>query len=72
MDRKENLSLVPRRSDHHHIKQPPVLVISRCLADYTCGKCGTPLHRAEAVEALKLLIRRTDCGAYNSTMVSRR
>jgi DNA-directed RNA polymerase subunit RPC12/RpoP len=70
MDRKANLNLVPLTSDDRYIEAPPILVLSRNSDDYRCGSCGTPLIRAEAVEALKLLIRCTNCGAYNSTMVS--
>jgi hypothetical protein len=72
MDRSAHLSLVPPSPDHRHIEPPPVIVVSRCLDGYACGKCGAALPRAEAVKALKLLIRCTDCGAYNSTMVARR
>ena len=70
MDRKAHLSLVPLTSDDRYIEAPPILVLSRNSDDYRCGSCGTPLIRAEAVEALRLLIRCTSCGAYNSTMVS--
>jgi DNA-directed RNA polymerase subunit RPC12/RpoP len=69
MYRKAHLSLVPLTSDDRYIEAPPILVLSRHSDDYRCGSCGTPLIRAEAVEALKLLIRCTNCGAYNSTMV---
>jgi hypothetical protein len=70
MDRKANLNLVPLTSDGRYIEAPPILVLSRSSVGCTCGNCGTPLLRAEAVEALKLLIRCTKCKAYNSTMIS--
>ena len=71
MDRKANLTLVPLTSDDRYIEAPPILVWSRSSLGRTCGNCGTLLLRAEPVEALKLLIRCTNCGAYNSTMVSK-
>jgi DNA-directed RNA polymerase subunit RPC12/RpoP len=52
---------------------PPLIVASQHSAgDYTCGKCGTPLLQANDRGALKLLIRCTDCGVYNSTMIGPR
>jgi hypothetical protein len=71
MDRKANLNLVPLTSDDRYIEAAPILFSSRSAVGRTCGNCGTLLLRAEAVEALKLLIRCTNCGAYNSTMKSR-
>jgi hypothetical protein len=68
MVRKTNLNLFRLTSDDRYIEAPPILVLSRNSIDCTCGICGTPLLRAEAVEALKLFIRCTNCGAYNSTM----
>jgi phage FluMu protein Com len=70
MDRKVNPTLVPLTSDGRYIEAPPILVLSRSSVGCRCGSCGTPLLRAEAVEALKLLIRCTNCKAYNSTMAS--
>jgi DNA-directed RNA polymerase subunit RPC12/RpoP len=72
MDRKANLNLAPLTSDDQYIDAPPILVLSRSSDDYTCGRCGTLLHRAEAIKALKLLIQCTNCGTYNSTMVCQR
>jgi hypothetical protein len=60
-----NLKLIP--------PAPPLIVASEHSADdYTCGKCGTLLLRANDRGALKLLIRCADCGAYNSTMIGPR
>jgi len=64
MERKANLNLVPITSEDRYF------VLSRNLDDYTCGRCEVLLLRTEALEALKLLIRCTNCGAYNSTMGS--
>jgi hypothetical protein len=70
MDRKANLNLGPAPSDGRYIEAPPILILSRISVGCKCGNCGAPLLRAEAVKALKLLIRCTNCKAYNSTMVS--
>jgi predicted RNA-binding Zn-ribbon protein involved in translation (DUF1610 family) len=69
MERKANLTLVPLTLDDRYIEAPPILVLSRSSFGRTCGNCGTLLLRADRVEALKLLIRCANCGAYNSTMV---
>jgi hypothetical protein len=60
-----NLKLIP--------PTPPLIVASQHSAgDYTCGKCETLLLQANDRGALKLLIRCTGCGAYNSTMIGPR
>jgi predicted RNA-binding Zn-ribbon protein involved in translation (DUF1610 family) len=49
------------------ISAPPVLTASSHTIDYTCGKCGTILMRAELGQVHNVLIHCTKCGAYNST-----
>jgi hypothetical protein len=35
--------------------------------DFCCGRCGAMLLHAEEEQVYGLLIRRSDCGSYNST-----
>jgi hypothetical protein len=61
------LTLVGSPAAGHVISAPPVLVASEDTVDYTCGKCGIVLMHAELGQVHNLLIRCTECGAYNST-----
>jgi len=61
------LPLVEIPTTGHVINAPPVLVASENTVDYTCGKCGIVLLHAELGQVYSLLIRCSECGAYNST-----
>jgi len=51
------------------LSAPPILEASGHTVDYTCGRCGTILMRAELDQVHNLLIHCTRCGTYNSTDV---
>jgi len=51
------------------ITAPPVLNASDHTVDFTCGKCGTVLMRAEEHQVFNVTIQCAVCGSYNSTNV---
>jgi predicted RNA-binding Zn-ribbon protein involved in translation (DUF1610 family) len=48
---------------------PPILDASSSIIDFTCGKCGTVLMRANQGQVRGVVIECLNCRAFNATDV---
>ena len=61
------LKTITGRGHKGLVISPPMLNASDHTIDFTCGKCGVVLMRAEEGQVHNLAILCTGCGSYNST-----
>jgi predicted RNA-binding Zn-ribbon protein involved in translation (DUF1610 family) len=65
--RRKPLKLVTAPASDNALEAPPILIASPQMIGYICGHCGVVLLHAEEGRVHGLLIRCSNCGAYNST-----
>jgi hypothetical protein len=61
------LRLVGEPPEGTKTKAPPVLDAGCGTIDYTCGRCGTVLMRANEGQVHGVVIECLQCGAFNAT-----
>jgi predicted RNA-binding Zn-ribbon protein involved in translation (DUF1610 family) len=64
---RKGLRVVVRPAGGTNTKAPPVLDASSGAIDYTCGRCGTVLMRANEGQVHGVVIECLECGTFNAT-----
>jgi predicted RNA-binding Zn-ribbon protein involved in translation (DUF1610 family) len=69
MSRNISLKVINSPKTGTVLDAPPMRNVSEHSVDYTCGRCGTILLRAEEEQFHEVLLRCANCGSYNLTDV---